>query len=109
MIKLRDIDKYIDSKYQRTFILKGIDLDRATVIGGIFRDADLTSARLSSTNLTNADLRGADLEGALLRRTNFSGADLSDTEGLDQEHLDIACGDDKTVLPSGLTIPACGE
>ena len=27
MIKLRDIDKYIDSKFQRTFILKGIDLD----------------------------------------------------------------------------------
>lgn len=27
MIKLRDIDKFIDSKYQRTFILKGIDLD----------------------------------------------------------------------------------
>lgn len=27
MIKLRDIDKYIDSKYQRTFILKSIDLD----------------------------------------------------------------------------------
>jgi ABC-type lipoprotein export system ATPase subunit len=27
MIKLRDIDKVIGSKYQRTFILKGIDLD----------------------------------------------------------------------------------
>lgn len=27
MIKLQDIDKYIDSKYQRTFILKGIDLE----------------------------------------------------------------------------------
>ena len=27
MIKLRDIDKFVDSKYQRTFILKGIDLD----------------------------------------------------------------------------------
>jgi putative ABC transport system ATP-binding protein len=27
MIKLRDIDKFIDSKYQRTFILKGVDLD----------------------------------------------------------------------------------
>ncbi|MCA6075179.1 ABC transporter ATP-binding protein [Fulvivirga sedimenti] len=27
MIKLRDLDKYVDSKYQRTFILKGIDLD----------------------------------------------------------------------------------
>lgn len=27
MIKLRDIDKFVDSKYQRTFILKGIDLE----------------------------------------------------------------------------------
>ncbi len=27
MIKLRDIDKYVDSRFQRTFILKGIDLD----------------------------------------------------------------------------------
>lgn len=26
MIKLQDLDKYIDSKFQRTFILKGIDL-----------------------------------------------------------------------------------
>lgn len=27
MIKLRDIDKYVESRFQRTFILKGIDLD----------------------------------------------------------------------------------
>ncbi len=27
MIKLRDVDKYIDSRFQRTFILKGIHLD----------------------------------------------------------------------------------
>src|SRR6267378_214805 len=27
MIKFKDIDKYIDSRFQRTFILKGIDLD----------------------------------------------------------------------------------
>lgn len=27
MIQLRDIDKYIDKRFQRTFILKGIDLD----------------------------------------------------------------------------------
>ncbi len=27
MIKLRNIDKYIDSRFQRTFILKGIDID----------------------------------------------------------------------------------
>lgn len=29
MIKLRDIDKYVDSRFQRTFILKGINLDVA--------------------------------------------------------------------------------
>ncbi|MDX1639225.1 MAG: ABC transporter ATP-binding protein [Balneolaceae bacterium] len=27
MIKLRNIDKYVDKRFQRTFILKGIDLD----------------------------------------------------------------------------------
>lgn len=27
MIKLRDVDKYVDSRFQRTFILKGINLD----------------------------------------------------------------------------------
>ena len=27
MIKLRNLDKYIDSRFQRTFILKGIDMD----------------------------------------------------------------------------------
>ena len=27
MIKLRDIDKYVESRFQRTFILKGIDID----------------------------------------------------------------------------------
>ncbi|MDN5200151.1 ABC transporter ATP-binding protein [Fulvivirgaceae bacterium BMA10] len=27
MIRLRNIDKYVDSKYQRIFILKGVDLD----------------------------------------------------------------------------------
>lgn len=29
MIKLRDLDKYVESRFQRTFILKGIDLDIA--------------------------------------------------------------------------------
>ena len=27
MIKLKDIDRYYDSKFQRTFVLKGIDLE----------------------------------------------------------------------------------
>ena len=27
MIKLIDLDKYVDNKYQRIFILKGVDLE----------------------------------------------------------------------------------
>ena len=27
MIKLRDVDKFVDSRFQRTFIVKGVDLD----------------------------------------------------------------------------------
>ncbi len=27
MIQLKDIDKYYDAKFQRTFVLKGIDLE----------------------------------------------------------------------------------
>jgi ABC-type lipoprotein export system ATPase subunit len=26
MIKLQDIDKYVDSRFQRTFVLKGVNL-----------------------------------------------------------------------------------
>jgi len=27
MLKLTDVDKYVDSKFQRVFILKGLDLE----------------------------------------------------------------------------------
>ena len=38
--------------------------------------------------------------------------DLSEVTGLTQMQLDMTCGDDKTKLPAGLTVPArwpCGE
>ena len=66
--------------------------------GAKFRDADMTGVRLSSADLTGADLHGADLSRAHIRRTNFSGADLSDVSGLDERRLSQACGDAVTKL-----------
>ena len=69
----------------------------------------MTGVRLFSSDLTDANLDGANLKEAHLHRTILSGANLTDTKGLDQEHLSLACGDDKTLLPKGLEIRLCGE
>ena len=39
-------------------------------------------------------------------RTDIEGADLSQAENLTQQQIEIACGDDKTKLPSDLQMPA---
>ena len=87
--------------------MAGADLDRAEAIGAIFAGADLSRARLSSTDLSGANLKGANLDGALLRRTNLSGADLSGAKGLSSKQLALACGDEATKLPEGLSVEVC--
>lgn len=52
-------------------------------------------------------MAGAELEDATFWGANLSGANLEDTEGLEQEQLDPACGDAKTVLPDDLLIKMC--
>ena len=42
-----------------------------------------------------------------LYRTDLSGADLSSASGLEQDRLDMACGDAMTKLPKDLTIKPC--
>ena len=39
------------------------------------------------------------------RQSHLEGASLRDASGLTQEQLDVACGDDRTQLPDGLTRP----
>ena len=80
-------------------------------------DADLSTADLSDANLSTADLSGANLRGdidngyptvlsgANLRGADLSGADLRETEGLTQEQIDAAMGDQKTQLPAHLKRP----
>ncbi len=76
------------------------------------RDADFTRAKLQGARLFGAKLHGAtldhaDLTKADLRGTDFSGANLGDTWGLTQDQLDEACGNAKTQLPPGMSIPPC--
>ena len=71
--------------------LEGVDLSRAEIARAVFRGARLT---------------GSNFGGAYTYLTRFEGADLSETTGLEQSQLDVACGDDATVLPAGLERPS---
>jgi uncharacterized protein YjbI with pentapeptide repeats len=76
--------------------LEGANLERA----------NLQKARLEGANLAEAHLAGAHLSGAKLWEAHVEGADLAGAVGLTQEQLNMAYGDDRTILPDGLTRPA---
>lgn len=86
--------------------LRGSDLIGADRSGADLRGANLRGAYLIGADLTGADLRMADLTGSDLRGADLSSADLTGSLFLIQSQLDSAKGDDKTVLPPGLTRPA---
>lgn len=77
-----------------------------------FDGAELGGSRFSLANLARADFRGAtfskpaDFDRAFFFLTRIEGADLAASTGLVQWQVDMACGDDKTMLPAGLKKPA---
>lgn len=112
--------------------LQRADISRANFTRSDFADADLTSAtapnvnfegskfvnaRFDHMNLRNAKLDGAKfhnvkfgnsiLIGATMVAADFSKADLSEVQGLQQAQLDTACGDSQTRLPMGLSLAYC--
>ena len=66
------------------------------------QDADFSNAILTNTVFGDAILDESNFQGA-----DLSGANLFDVNGLRQEQLDQACGNEKTVLPEGLSIRTC--
>jgi uncharacterized protein YjbI with pentapeptide repeats len=98
-------------------ILTKADMTKAEFGRAVFSGADLAGADLSYANISRAlfdgaVLSGVDLTGAYTLLAHFEGTDLSETVGLEQEQLEIACGDAETKLPDGLTLPGswpCGE
>jgi uncharacterized protein YjbI with pentapeptide repeats len=83
-------------------IASGMCLGSANLADATFRNANLTGADLNKANLANADLSGAKLTIA-----NIRNADLSTAKGLTQSQVDLACGNQATRLPAGLTIRFC--
>jgi uncharacterized protein YjbI with pentapeptide repeats len=85
-------------------------MTKADVGRGSFQSANLEGvpfvlANISRTTFAGANLRGADFQNAFTYNANFENTDLSGVKNMVQEQLDIACGDDTTVLPQGLKRP----
>lgn len=89
--------------------LRDANLQRATLDHASLRRANLSGANLAGASLRNANLGGADLRGTSIVQSDLTGADLSSATGLTQGQLTRACGDARTRLPVGLTIPVCAR
>jgi hypothetical protein len=85
--------------------LSGADLMGAHLQNANLFSADLGGADLGGADLGYADLRGADLSGADLGSADLSSANLSHAEGVSQDQINAACGDNDTKLPEALTRP----
>ena len=83
------------------------DLRDAEAYGGVFSSSNFTGANLTNASFVGAYLDGGRFSGATLTGANFSGASLRRATGLTQGRLNQACGDEATLLPTGLTIPHC--
>lgn len=86
----------------------GADLSITNMFGTRFNQSDFSGADLTRATLVGAYLGSSNLKGVNLTGANISGANLSIVRGLTQPQLDRACGDNSTMLPEGLRVPACG-
>ncbi len=85
----------------------GADLRDVEAYGGVFSSSNFARADLTNSSWVGAYLDGSSFAGATLTGANLSGARLARATGLTQRQLNGACGDASTVLPRGLSIPAC--
>ena len=91
--------------------LENADMSKADFSRVNFLNANLKGVNLSFSNISRANLSGVlideafSLEGSFMFLTKIEGLDLSALKGLAQWQIDMACGNDKTQLPEGLTRP----
>jgi uncharacterized protein YjbI with pentapeptide repeats len=81
------------------------ELARVILIDAVVSGVSFGYSNLSRANLTGTDLEDADLTGTYMFLTRIDGADLSRTNGLTADQLEIACGSADTRLPEGLATP----
>jgi uncharacterized protein YjbI with pentapeptide repeats len=82
------------------------DFFRVIFDGAVLGDVDLNRTNLARASFRKAVLKNVNLDHAFLYKADITGLDLSDTRNLDQGQIDTACGDETTVLPPGITMPA---
>lgn len=85
--------------------LQGAWLEGARLNGALLRRANLQGAQLQSAELDGAMLDEAHLEGASLHGAYLNGARFGTAQGMTQEQINEAHGDDATILPEGLSRP----
>ena len=91
--------------------LTGTNFSKSEAGRSQFENATMGNNDFSFSNLARADFRKAKikgplkLEGAFLFQTRIEGVDISKAIGLAQWQVDMACGDEETLLPEGLTRP----
>jgi uncharacterized protein YjbI with pentapeptide repeats len=91
--------------------LANADFTKADLGRSQFDGAEVGGSRFSLASLARADFRGAtfgapvDFDRAFLFLTRIEGVNLAAATGLTQWQVDMACGDDRTMLPSGLKKP----
>jgi len=86
------------------------DLSDARLISAYLGGVHLEAAALGGASLDNASLDDGHLEGAFLEGATFSnsqlwGANFRYCSGLAQAQIETAFGDERTILPEGLTQP----
>jgi uncharacterized protein YjbI with pentapeptide repeats len=87
------------------------DFQKAELGRADFDKAVLTGSNFSLANLSRATLSGATIKGpvafggAFMYLTRIEGLDLSAATGLEQQQVNLACGDKSTMLPAGLKAP----
>jgi len=93
-------------------MLSKADFTKADLGRSQFHGAQLGHNRFALANVSRTDFRGASFSGpvdfdrAFFFLARIEGVDLSASTGLVQWQIDMACGDDKTALPAGLSKPA---
>ncbi|WP_299395404.1 pentapeptide repeat-containing protein [Pelagibius sp.] len=87
-------------------VMVKVEFGRSILSDANMEGADLSRAEIARAIFKGARLAGSNFSGAYTYLTRFEGADLSEITGLEQHQLDVACGDDATVLPAGLVRPS---
>lgn len=86
--------------------LSKADFSRVNFFNSNLKGVNLSFTNISRTNLENVTIdENFSLEGAYMFLTRIQGLDLSGLKTLKQWQIDMACGNNSTRLPQGLSAP----